>query len=142
MRKFLLVGLVAAIGAALLAVPANASFDHHFRVISRSTSIHQNGDTTRFRDKLVATFNHHNQVGHDRGKCVALGGGHRKCQAIEHLNGEVGGSGDIKVNGDLGPGDSRLNVVGGTGDFNGVGGKMTVKAKTQKASVLKFDLTR
>ena len=40
-----------------------------------------------------------------------------------HLNGEIGGSGDIKYRGNIAPDDFRINVTGGSGDFNGVAGK-------------------
>jgi hypothetical protein len=55
---------------------------------------------------------------------------------VINLNGRVGGVGSLFVNGNIGRRDSRLNVVGGTGDFAGVAGK--VIARNQ----LHFDLVR
>jgi hypothetical protein len=43
-----------------------------------------------------------------------------------HLNGKFAGGGDIRARGDISHRDNKLNVIGGTGDFNGVGGKMLV----------------
>jgi hypothetical protein len=35
MRKIVLTGALATLGIALLAIPASASFDHHFRVFEK-----------------------------------------------------------------------------------------------------------
>jgi hypothetical protein len=140
MRKFLLAAFVAAIGTALLALPASASFDHHFSVIAITKSGKKTADGFKFREKIVATFNHHNQVGHDRAECTT-GSGATKCKGIINLNGEVGGEGRMRVNGNFGPGDHKLNVVGGTNDFNGVAGKMLVRDLGSRKSRLHFDLT-
>jgi hypothetical protein len=127
MRKLIVTGVIAAIGMALLAVPASASFDHHFTVLSKNVSEHQVGaHTFRFKDRLFDPQNRHDRVGRDRGRCREAAGGKSKCGLLLHLNGEIGGFGDIRVKGDLGPHDNRLNVVGGTADFNGVAGKMIV----------------
>jgi hypothetical protein len=42
-----------------------------------------------------------------------------------HLNGEIGGYGNIRVKGDNDPGPDHLPVIGGSDDFNGVVGKLT-----------------
>ena len=36
MRKLIVAGVIAALGIALLAIPASASFDHHFRVLEKA----------------------------------------------------------------------------------------------------------
>ena len=61
-----------------------------------------------------------------------------------HLNGEIGGFGDINVRGNLRRGDNRLNVVGGSGDFNGVAGKEVFRYLNRSGtkSIDKFDLVR
>jgi hypothetical protein len=124
MRRFVPAVLVAAIACACLAIPASASFDHHFSVVAKHDRFHQDSDGIRFQSDLFATWNHHNQVGHNRGKCRDAGDGFR-CKVKFHFNGEVGGRGDIRAHGD-GSGDHRLVVVGGSGDFNGVAGKALV----------------
>jgi hypothetical protein len=140
MRRIVPAGLVAAIAVAALAIPASASFDHHFSVIERQTSSDRSGDTFSFKGKLFATFNRHDRVGRDRGECTQ-GARKVRCAARAHLNGEVGGFGDIKVKGNLGRHDDRLNVVGGSGDFNGVAGKVLVHDLGHNKSRLHFDLT-
>ena len=129
MRKFIAVGAVATVGAVLLAVPASASFDHHFSVFSKETSSRETPDGFRFRDKL---FNPRNRS--DRVKV--------RCHALVHLNGEVGGFGNIRVRGGLGRHDNRVEVVGGTDDFNGVAGKMLFHERGRKKDKLHFDLVR
>ena len=61
---------------------------------------------------------------------------------VIRLNGEVGGRGEIKVVGDVGSGDNRVNVVGGTQQFNGVAGKVIVHNKSKSVSKLHFHLVR
>jgi hypothetical protein len=68
MRKLIAAGVLAALGVALLAIPASASFDRHFIVLSRTQSHHQTGDTVHFKDRLLDPRNPHNRVGGDRGQ--------------------------------------------------------------------------
>jgi hypothetical protein len=141
MRKFIVAGAIATLGIGLLAIPASASFDHHFSVLSKTTSQHQAGNKYRFTDKLLDPRNRHDRVGQDHGVCEF---GHQKarCRAVIHLKGEIGGFGNISVSGDLGPHDNRLNVVGGTRDFNGVAGKMLLHTVNSRVDRLHFDLVR
>jgi hypothetical protein len=50
-----------------------------------------------------------------------------RCRGAFHLNGEIGGFGDIKYRGDLRRRDRRFNVVGGSRDFQGVAGKWVLQ---------------
>jgi hypothetical protein len=132
----LLVVVVAALG---LAAPASASFDRHFTVITNTIESHPTADGFRFHDQLLQAFNRSNQVGNDRGHCR----GERvkvRCHIRVHLNGEVGGLGDIFVSGNLGAHDGRLNVTGGTDDFDGVAGKVVLRGAHDNR--VHFDLTR
>jgi hypothetical protein len=124
MRKLTVAATLAALGLALLPIPASASFDHHFTVFEKeSFNPLPNGNAFRFRGKLFDPRNRHDRVGRDRGLCKLRPHNSLLCRGAFHLNGEIGGFGDIKYRGDFGPGDIRLNVVGGSGDFEGVGGK-------------------
>ena len=144
MRKFVLAGVIATLGVAMLAIPASASFDRHFSVISKEVSGEPVGENGfRSKDKLLQPHNRDNRVGRDKATCRAAPDRRKiRCHAVVHLNGEIGGFGDIRVRGDFGRGDNRLNVVGGTGDFNGVAGKMLVHDLSRRASKLHFDLVR
>ena len=143
MRKLILAGAIATLGVGLLVTSASASFDHHFTVISKQVSGEQiSRHAFRFKDKLFQPGNRSNRVGRDKGKC-RQGPSHKKirCHAVVHLNGEIGGLGDLRVSGNLGHGDKRLNVVGGTGDFNGVGGKLLLHTLSRHDRY-HFDLVR
>ena len=141
MRKLIVTGTLAALAAAALAVPASASFDHHFTVLSKTTSQHRSGNTFFFKDKLLDPRNRHNRVGGDRGKCTFRKRSRKiVCQAVARLNGEIGGSGHISVSGDLGRHDNRLNVTGGDGDFDGVAGKALLHSVNPRVDRLHFDL--
>jgi hypothetical protein len=140
MRKFILATAIAALGAAVVASPAFA-FDHHFTVLARGGTIKQVGPHLFLnKERLFDPNNRHDKVGRDRGLCREKP---RKfvCHLVVHLNGEIGGFGDIKVKGDLDPGPDRLVVIGGSDDFNGVAGKMTVDS-TKKGDKIHFDLVR
>jgi hypothetical protein len=143
MRKFIVAATVLALGA-LLAIPAWASFDHHFSVLAKTTSARQVGENRfRFKDKLLDPSNRRDRVGRDRGEC-RFNTQTRKaeCHTLIHLNGEIGGFGDIKVRGDIGRGDHRLVALGGSDDFNGVAGKMLLHSRDPRPDKLHFDLVR
>ena len=117
--------IVAALALAVFAIPASARIDHHFSVITKQFASHATRDGFVFREQLFASFNPSDQVGNDRVRCRKAP--HKfRCRAIVHLNGEEGGFGSIKVNGNIGHGDQRLNIVGGTDDFDGAAGKVVV----------------
>ena len=126
MRRLVLVATAAAAALAMLAVPSSARIDHHFAVDLKGSETQFHGDRNRFRLRapLVATFNHDNQVGRLQIHCSRRPE-KIKCAGLVHLNGDVGGEGFIYVRGNLGRNDSRLNVTGGTDDFDGAAGKIT-----------------
>ena len=67
MRKVIVLGVLAALGAALLVTPASASFDHHFNVIAKETSAKRTGPNAfRFKDKLFDPQARRDQVGRDQ----------------------------------------------------------------------------
>lgn len=143
MRKSVLAGVIATLGVAMLATPASASFDRHFSVIEKEVSVEPVGEHGfAFKSKLLQPHNRANRVGRDQGVCREAPHRRVRCRALVHLNGEIGGFGDIRVRGDFGRGDNRVNVVGGTGDFNGVAGKVLIHDLSRRASKLHFDLVR
>ena len=143
MRRFLVAGIVAALGVAVLATPASAIFDHHFSVIAKTRSFQRvTKNKFRFKDVLLNPRNHSDRVGRDRGTCKQVTRRSLRCHARVHLNGEIGGFGDILVRGDLERRDNRVNVVGGTDDFDGVAGKMLIRTLTRNKDRLHFDLVR
>jgi len=143
MRKLILAAVLAALCTAMLAVPASASFDHHFSVIAKQVSAERLGQHAfGFKDKLLQPGNRSNRVGRDKGKCREASHHKLRCHAVVHLNGEIAGFGDIRVAGNIGRRDNRVNVVGGTDDFNGVGGKMLIHSLSGDTDKLHFDLVR
>jgi len=142
MRKFVLAVALVTLGAALLASSASA-FDSHFTVLAKNRSGHRVGHNGfRFRQVLLNPNDRSDRVGHDRVTCRQKSQHRQKCHALVHLNGEIGGRGDIRAVGDVGSGDNRLNVVGGTRQFNGVAGKVLVRAKHSNTNKLHFHLVR
>jgi hypothetical protein len=145
MRKSIVAATLAALGLVLFAIPASASFDHHFKVFEKASfNPTPNEQAFRFKGKLFDPLNRDNRVGRDHGVCKVRPHEALRCRGTYHLNGEIGGFGDINVRGNLRPGDNRLNVVGGTGDFNGVAGKETFRNLNRRGTktIDKFDLVR
>jgi hypothetical protein len=135
MRKLTVAATLAALGLALLPIPASASFDHHFTVLEKDVfNPNPNETAFRFRGKLFDPRNRHDRVGRDRGLCKIRPHNSLLCRGTSHLNGEIGGFGDIKTRGDIRRGDLRLNVVGGSGDFEGVAGKMVFENLNKSGS--------
>ena len=114
-----------------------------FSVIAKQTSGSGGQNGFRFKDKLLDPRNRHDKVGRDWGRCKPKPKIRKlRCHALVHLNGEVGGFGNIQVSGDFGGHDNRLNVVGGTHDFNGIAGKMLIHSLHGNTDRLRFALVR
>lgn len=122
MRKLLLLGALAALGTMLIATPASASFDSHFTVRGHHFKLHAVSHH-RITFKVVLKKNRA-RVGRARGRCHDLNSREAQCHITYHLNGRVGGKGDIHARGQFGKGRERFDVTGGNGDFNGVAGKV------------------
>ena len=146
MRKVILVGVLAAFGSATLAVTAFGSFDHHFTVFEKARfHVLQNQEVFTIRGGLYDPRNHDDRVGSDHAKCKVRPPETVRCRGVIHLNGEIGGgSGDIKYRGNVRPHDFRLNVTGGSGDFNGVAGKWVFENVNESGtkSLDRFSLVR
>lgn len=146
-RRIAVIGIagLAALGLSLLAIPASASFDHHFRVVEKARfSPNQNETAFRFKSRLFDPRNRHDRVGRARGLCKLKPHQTLRCRGTYHLNGEIGGFGDIKVRGNVRRHDTRLNVVGGSRGFNGVAGKFQFRNLNRSGTKAmdKFDLVR
>jgi hypothetical protein len=77
----------------------------------------------RYKGKMFDPQNRDNRVGSDRGKCKFTRSDAMPCKGTVHLDGEIGGLGDIEYGGTWRRGVDTFNVVGGTGDFAGATGE-------------------
>lgn len=138
MKRWIVVVTMATV-CAVLAIPASASFDHHFTARAKKVRIDYRPHS-KFRVKalLVDPQNHHRRVGREWGRCKTRHHGFR-CRQRFHFNGRIGGFGDIAASGYLHGHHRRENVVKGTHDFNGVAGKVWVGGVSP---LIRFDLTR
>ena len=145
MPKVILAAALAALSSAALAVPASASFDSHFTVFENARFHEvQNGDAFTVRGGLFDPLNHDDRVGSDHALCEVRPPELLKCRGIIRLNGEIGGSGAIRYRGSIRPHHLRLNVTGGSGDFNGIAGKWVFENVNQSGtkSLNHFSLVR
>ena len=137
--------LAAAVATVAIALPstAGASFTTHFTVLKETVAVHQHGDSFTFRDVLLNPLNPANRVGWDRGRCRVGGGGKLRCVIVTHLDGSIGGFGDLLAKGNLGRGDKTLNIVDGNGDFSGaISGKVVAEHPGRRVTLVHFALTR
>jgi hypothetical protein len=134
-----------AIVSAMLAIPALASFDHHFSVslgLRSYREIAPNQDRTKFTVRLVGPQHRHVRAGRLWGVCRAPNRAVR-CRFYAHLNGRVGGSGNLTARGRISEGGrTRLRVVIGSDDFDGVTGKLLITNPSAGRTHLHFDLRR
>ncbi len=70
MRRMLIAGVAAIATFATVVLPASASFDSHFAVISETVQSHETDDGFRFREHLFQIDNPSNRIGRDKGGCV------------------------------------------------------------------------
>jgi hypothetical protein len=137
--------LVAVIAAAAIAAPSSAggSFATHFSVIAKVVRVHGTDTAFSFRDVLFNPANRDNVVGHDHGRCKAARGGKNHCVIVTHLDGSIGGFGDLLLRGNIARGDKTLKVVDGNGDFSGaVSGKAVIERPHRQVTLEDFALTR
>ena len=131
MRRTRIAAATAAVAAGLmgaLAAPASAVTEYHFKLFEKQSfqSVPANpepGKGFRYKGKMFDPQNRDNRVGSDRGKCTIKPRDAVKCEGTVHLNGEIGGLGDIAYRGTATRRDSSFNVVGGSDDFEGATGE-------------------
>ena len=148
-RSAIVIGVasVMALGVALLAGPAAAVTEYHFKLFERQSfqgvpANPEPGKEFRFTGKMFDPQNRDNRVGSDRGKCEIKSQNAVKCEGTTHLNGEIGGLGDIEYRGTARPGDETFNVVGGSDDFGGATGETTFRELNRNGTkvMTKWDL--
>src|SRR4051794_30219106 len=111
MRKLMVSAVFLVALSASLAAPALASFDPNFKVVTKAIHQHElsNGGTA-FYEKLIDPHRTQNKVGYDHGFCKPAGPVAAFCKATFHLDGEIGGHGDITVAGKVFQGSTGLKV--------------------------------
>jgi hypothetical protein len=131
-------GLVGAVAA-----PASAVTEYHFSLFEKSSNHPLTNKSFRFKGALFDPQNRDDRVGSDRGKCKSkrplehlTARDALKCQGTFHLDGDIGGFGDIEYRGHIRfrPPDLTLNVVGGSDDFDGATGKWEIRPLNQSAT--------
>ena len=142
MRKLIVPGVVALTLAG--GATAQAFFTPHFSVIAKQMETHRtHAGGFVFKDNLLDPANPSNSVGRNRVRCTPRSHDVLHCRGIVFLNGELGGEGTITAKGNLSEDEAiRFNVTGGSGDFNGVAGKVVSTDYNGRADLLEFSLVK
>jgi hypothetical protein len=123
--------LVLSLAVVLLAAAAStasAATEYHFQLFEKQSFQGWGEKVFRYKGGMFDPQNRDNRVGRDRGKCKITGSRRDptdsvRCEGTVHLNGEIGGLGDIEYRGTWRRDDDTFNVVGGSGDFAGATGE-------------------
>jgi hypothetical protein len=138
--------MVAAGLAGAVAAPASAQTEYQFKLFEKQSfqgvpANPEPGERFRYKGKMFDPQNRDNRVGSDRGKCKLKRNG-TFCEGTTHLDGEIGGVGDIEYRGTARPGDEAFNVVGGSDDFEGATGEVGFRNLNESGTKImtKWDL--
>jgi hypothetical protein len=129
-----------------IALPASsgASFATHFSVVSKDVRFHEIPNGFAGRTVLLNPANLDNRVGYGKVRCVFVERNRKaRCRVLFHLDGTIGGFGDLLIKGNNGRRDHTMNVVDGNGDFSGaVTGKVFIHHISRPTNLIDFSLTR
>jgi hypothetical protein len=141
MRKFFVVGALAALGAAALAIPASGaqSIVFHVDAISTGSHFNQAHQVVTFTNRLAQHGDRDDTVGHSKGRCHILSRTRAHCHLVYFFpNGKIKAQGRSFYRRE----HERQPVVGGTRAYNGVGGKILVEDALDRVTHLDFFLIR
>jgi hypothetical protein len=129
MRKTRVAAATVMVAAGLMgavAAPASAVTEYHFRLFEKASYHGFTNKGFRFKGGLFDPQDRHNRVGSDHGRCEFRPHDTEWCKGTFHLDGEIGGVGDIKYRGRSGVG-RPFKVVGGSDDFAGATGSFEAR---------------
>lgn len=141
MRRILLAGLAAALGAAALAIPASGaqSIVFHVDALHNGSSHINHRGVLNFRSHLVRHGDRDEVIGHTKGRCRILSHRAAHCRVVYFLpNGKVKTKGRVLFHRER----DRQPVIGGTRAYNGVGGKVIVEDARDNVTHLTFFLIK
>ncbi len=142
MRRAFVSVLLVAIAIAAVAATASARNAKTTTTTLRVVEIRKSSQQTRrsfiTRGVLVQPGDRNDVVGHDVVKFTPRKhhGRHNQLgvKGVAHFRDR----GSLKVQGGAGPGDNRLPIIGGTGDFNGAAGKLKTHNLGKRKTLLTF----
>ena len=108
---------------AAAASTASAATEYHFKLFEKQSFQGFGGKEFRYTGGMFDPQDRDNRVGSDRGECTSKPHDAALCEGTIHLNGEIGGLGDIEYRGTWRPGVDTFKVVGGSDDFAGATGE-------------------
>jgi hypothetical protein len=138
MRKVLLIAAVAALAiAGIAATAASGQVVSKFSVVAVARHEHVVGNTDVIGGVLKPVGGG-GVIGRFKIKETPLSGGREREHAITFFRGE----GLIKFKGVEGAGDNRLQIIGGTGVWNGASGKVLTRGLSETRELLTYTVVQ
>ena len=138
-----LLGSFAVVIAIALSASAGASFERQFSVVSRDLRSHEITNGFVGHTELVDPGDFGARVGKGKVRCRFNERSRKaRCKILLHLDGTIGGFGDLLLKGNIGRGDRTVSVVDGSGDFEGALGHAFIHHPSEPDNLIDFDLVR
>jgi hypothetical protein len=141
LRGFVVAAALAALGAAALAIPASGAQSVIFHVDDVHGTAHFNRahSVLNFRGHLVSHTNHSRHLGHSKGRCRITSRTKAHCRVVYAFR-----NGKVKTDGRVffARKREREPVIGGTGAYNGVAGKVITSRERESDIHLTFVLVK
>jgi hypothetical protein len=137
MRKVFVIAALTAIAVAGTVATANAQRVTKFSVVAVGRHAHRI-DHSFVVGGVLKEVGESQIVGRYKAKFTPRSGHRVRIRANAFFRNE----GLIKVKGIEGPGDNRLNVIGGTGAFNGASGKLITHGLSRNRTLLTFTIVQ
>ena len=119
MRKLISTTALAGLAVGLVAATAAAQTATTFSVVTLTKSSHPSGQDIIVQSKLVEPAERSEVIGHGLARFTPRAHNRVRARIVFYL-----ADGSLKVAGVFGPRDNQLNIIGGTGRWNGASGKV------------------
>ena len=136
MRKVFLAGATTLIAILSVTSGASGQTNTKFSVITLTQSSHPSGEGVVVHGKVVDPRDRSEVVGHDRARFTPYSRGVKARIRFHFSDGSV-----LKVKGGFGPGDNKLAIIGGSGQWDDADGKALLHDAGEGAERYTFEIT-
>ena len=137
LRKLISTTAVSGLAVGLVAATAAAQSATRFSIVTLTKSSHPSGHNIIVRSQLVEPAERSEVIGHGLARFTPLARNRVRARIVFHF-----ADGSLTVKGVFGPTDNRLNIIGGTGRWNGAGGEVRLHNAGPGAERYTFTVVR